>query len=219
MKLKALLISGKPITSETLSRIESKDRAGVFRILDQTTFEGTQNDGGCQFASLFSAIEEKYQREIPVEKMQECYERADRFWNGKTEKISRAIRYMMVVGFDFGFGRVKAVNYHSFSPKHISFDDVFDAVLKFDYVGLGLGANSAFFSDVTGRLYSQFTLPGGHAMRAKIRPVDQRSEPTLRAVNSWDYDWGDSGCGIIPKSKFGLLRFWEIKCCDFVIVE
>ena len=214
MKLQANKIKSEELTHDSMKERMSRV-PGVFRVIDQETFD-SGNDGGCQFASIFSAIENKYKQKITVEEMRDCYLKADAFWDGKTEKMSRAVKYMMVKGHRFSFGKIKAVKYYSIAPISIDFDLLQEAISKFDYAGIGFMRGS-WFSSVTGNLYPQLKLNGFHA----VRGILGRDENEIRIINSWyrgnGNPWGDEGIGYIPRDKFDLLKFIELRFCDFII--
>lgn len=220
MRLKADKIRSTKLTETRLENIDNIIDPDFIRVIDQTKFD-TGNDGGCQFASIFSAIENKFGVEISYEEMRSCYFRADKFWEGRTEKVSRAIKYLMTAGFIFSFGKVKAKNYHSIPTKDVTYDLLAHSIEKFDYAGISLSQHSPFFSEVTGDIYPQFKIPSGHAMRL-IAPRDKPVCEQIDIVNSWMRSngklWGDKGRGHITREKFELLKIVELKFCDFKLI-
>lgn len=214
MRREAEKIKSIPLTPESIADKKSLI-PGVFRIIDQSGFDYDE-EGGCQFATIFSAIENKYKTFISPEEMRDCYLKADKFWDGKTEKISRAVKYMMVKGYKFNFGKIKAVNYYSIAPTSIDFDLMADAIEKFDYAGIGF-KRGPWFSEITGKLYEQLRLDGIHACRA----ISGLNDDEIAIVNSWfrtnGEPWGDKGMGHIPRKKFDILQFVELRFCDFII--
>lgn len=224
MRQKADKIKSTKITETRLENLKNTDDQDFIRIIEQSKFD-TGNNGGCQFASIFSAIENTFGVQISYEEMRECYFRADKFWDGKTEKISRAIKYLMTVGFVFSFGKIKARNYHSIPTKDATFGLVAKSIEKFDYAGIALSRHSPFFSEITGQLYTQntqFELTAGHAIRL-LKPKEKLLTEQIDVVNSWMRSdgklWGDKGRGHIPRKKFDALKIWELKFCDFTLMN
>lgn len=182
----------------------------VHRILDQTKFDDG-NDGGCQTAAIYAAVEAKTRASVEYGTMREFYFAMDAFWRGKGEKLRRVIQYAEQFGILTEQGRLYPADIVEVKPSDVTFDVIVRGLQEFDAVIVSIGTKrSTFFSPLTGRLYKNFAIPMWHVLRVAFTEKDSRGNDVLFFQNSWGDAWGKDGFGVVPRGDFSTLRFGEV---------
>jgi len=179
-------------------KIPSPLRGKVLRLLDQAEVDG-DDIGSCQTVAIAAAIEGHTGNEFSYDYLSRWYKRLDRIYNGRAEKLSRAVRFAGV-----GMGRARLINIEKLPSKDYSYEKLVELVKRKDGVAVTVSLGGGFFSKVSGNFYNSFSIPGaGHAMRVFWNDG-------LWFQNSW------AGWVLAKLKPSDDIKFWEIYGFDIV---
>lgn len=168
------------------------------------------NDGGCQTAAVFACVESSLKHEFGYDYIKKWYEYGDRVYGGRIEHINRVINFFNAFGIEYGDSRIYPDVITRLQPVkgECTFENFWNLQDSFEGIVIALRGRSSFFADKSGMLYESIQLPAsaGHAMRINGR-IMYKGERALLFQNSWGSKWGHGGFGIVPESKFHLLKF------------